>query len=193
MKWRFTFLLVLLAALGTGGYWLDDLLSRYGLAIHTTEREWVVVSYGWDTLYHLWPVALVGVLTGGIIAFVIVMYGYSVAKTLDERGEFFLMRRKVEVTEARAADAERRARANYWDKMKALEAREQATTEAQQAAAHAQQAADARHQHALEDIAQARAAVDRANAAAEDAEARRKRAFNGFRRLQKKLERLQGA
>lgn len=186
MKWRLIFLLVLLAALGAGGYWLNLLLYRYGLAIYTPEHDWVIVSYGWDTLRHLWPLALVGLLVGGVIAFVIVMYSYSVAKTLDERGEFFLMHRDVETAEARAANAERLAEANYRNKLAAVEEREQAATQVQQAAEAAQQ-------QALSEIEQARAAVQRANTAAADAEARRKRAFNGFRRLQKKLERLQGA
>lgn len=112
MNWRISLFLLLLAAVGAGYLWLDGVMATQAWAVATDEK-WRIAGTGWETLKHAWPVAVAGLLFGGVLVLFTFGYLYLSATDADHENELNRMKAKLEREQKRASSAESRAKAQY--------------------------------------------------------------------------------
>lgn len=122
-----SYLLGLFAILLCGLWWyLDTLLATQGWATMADDK-WTLISDGWGILLSAWPLALVGVLIGGIAAIAMVLIAWQYAEDKDHLKEMTTLQEQLMAAEIRATEAVANAEQR-------VQAREQAATRLKQQA-----------------------------------------------------------
>ena len=109
MNWRTILMLILLATLGAGAWWLNGFMENQGWVV-VENQKWVIAGTGWETLKYAWPVAVIGVLIGGGILYVILGYLYLTATEADHENEIARIKAQKALSDDKAEKA--RARSN---------------------------------------------------------------------------------
>jgi len=182
MNWRISLFLLLLAALGAGYWWLDGVMATQAWAVATDEK-WRIAGTGWETLKHAWPVAVAGLLIGGVLVLFTFGYLYFSATEADHENELNRMKAELEREQKRVSSAESRAKALYQEKMSAAE-------QIKSSALKTQADAEELKAKAIEAVKQAQKQVEQANLTANDAEKRRQNATAAAARRKRQAERL---
>lgn len=193
MKWRILMGLALLAMLFAGGVGIWASLSE--LVTGTTDGGRIhVTARGFLTVFQLWPVALAGVIAGGVLVLMVAGPAFSLAQDADHEGQRHRFQQQIQAAERRALNAESQAQQRLQARIYAAEVRER---EAQAVIAQAKQ-----HEQALEEKTRqqaedadrlqtaARHAINQAMATAEEAEKRRRNAAGTAERLRRRLDKL---
>jgi hypothetical protein len=189
MNWRISLFLLLLAALGTGYWWLDGVMATQAWAVATDEK-WRIAGTGWETLKHAWPVAVAGTLIGGGIVFVFMGYLYMTATDADHENEIARINTHKALSDENAAQAQIRADKSIKADREALRAQERQLEEREERLKRLETEAVKRVQLAEERANEAQKQVEQANLTANDAERRRQNATAAAARRKRQAERL---
>ncbi len=183
MNLRMALIAALMVAIGALWKYLDGVLAVSGWTVWNG-AEWGQVTNGWRLLVVAWPVALAGLLVGGLVLLLLVGYAYRFAHDADTRAELERAAQAAKAAEKRAQTAEQRARealAAEWQRLRETQAAvELRRAEAEQMVANARQIASA--------------ATERAAIAERDMARLEKRSKNhkaAFTRLRAKVDRME--
>lgn len=179
--------LLLLATLTAGLlalYWyLDQHLPGYAWASYNRQtQQWELIAQGWSLALNAWPVALIGLLGGGALTLVAVIYSLQSATDADHATEVKRLKEYAERAQKAAQSAEQDAKANLASEETRLE---MLRREINQHYANSKQI----RAQAQQDVLQARKAVLVAQVQSEDAERRRANAQEAANRYKRKLKR----
>lgn len=108
MKWRVSLLLVVFAGLGAGYWWINGVMATQGWA-EIIDGKWRINASGWETLKYAWPVTIVGLLIGGAIAFLFIIYCLAEATDADHQDEIDIIKAHKAASDEDAAQAQNRA------------------------------------------------------------------------------------
>lgn len=184
------YLFGLFAIILFGLWWyLDTLLATRGWATMAAGGQWTLVSEGWGVMLTAWPLALVGVLIGGIPAFFLVGCAWQYVEDEDHHKEITHLQQQLMAAEVRATQAMAKA---ITEANRQTQAREQAAEQLKQQAARdiaqASQAAAglaAKEQEAREAIIVAQTECEQANRKTRNAAAAYQRKANQVAKMQK--------
>ena len=172
-------------------WYLDNLLAARGWAMLAANDQWTLVSEGWEILLAAWPLALVGVLVGGIPAFLLVLWVWQYVEEKDHNKEIAdhqkeLMAAEIRATQAMAEAVAEAKRQTQAEKEEAAQLKQQAIREMDRVKQAAVGLVTMQQQAKLE-VVTAQEDVERANLRARNATATGQRKAKKLATLQAQL------
>jgi len=169
MNWRTILMLILLAALVAGAWWLNGFMENQGWVV-VENQKWVIAGTGWETLKYAWPVAVIGVLIGGGILYVILGYLYLTATEADHENEIARIKAQKALSDDKAEKAQIRADNSIKSDREALRAQERQLMEREERFKRLEAEAVNRVQVAEERVKEAEKTAAKANTKKQRAE-----------------------
>lgn len=162
MNWRTILMLSLLAALGSGAWWLNGFMETQGWVV-VENQKWVIAGTGWETLKHAWPIAVFGMLIGGGVLYALLGYLYLTATEADHKNEIASISAQKALSDENAAQAQIRADKSIKTDREALRAQERQLQEKEERLKRLEAEAIKRVQAAEERTIEAEKAAAKAN------------------------------
>ena len=169
MNWRTILMLTLLAAFVAGAWWLNGFMENQGWVV-VENQKWVIAGTGWETLKYAWPVAVIGVLIGGGILYVILGYLYLTTIEADHENEIARINAQKSLSDDKAEKAKIHADKSIKSDREALRAKERQLMEREERFSRLEVEAVKRVQVAEERVKEAEKTAAKANTKKQRAE-----------------------